>query len=44
MDLDIKGEIGHLGYVINLTFLKITLCITIPHPVDNFFSTQIFVV
>jgi len=29
MDLDIKGEIGHMGYVINLTFAKITLCITI---------------
>jgi hypothetical protein len=29
MDLDIKGEIGHMGYVIKLTFAKITLCITI---------------
>jgi hypothetical protein len=38
MDLDIKGEIGHMGYVINLTFAKITLCITILTPVDNFFS------
>jgi hypothetical protein len=24
MDLDIKGENGHLGYVINLTFLSVT--------------------
>ena len=29
MDLDIKGEIGHMGYVIKLTFAKITLCITV---------------
>jgi hypothetical protein len=38
MDLDIKGEIGHMGYVIKLTFSKITLWTTIPNPVDNFFS------
>ena len=37
MDLDIMGEIGHMGYVINLTFSKITLWITTHHPVDNFF-------
>jgi len=24
MDLDIMGEIGHLGYVIKLTFLSMT--------------------
>lgn len=56
MDLDIMGEIGHCGHVMYATFLSMTghglggLCRVaydwspVDNPVDNFCSTQIFVV